>query len=418
MTDQRTFVIVGASLTGARAAQELRESGFDGRLILIGQETERPYERPPLSKGYLSGRDARDSAFVHDQSWYADHRVELRLGVRVTSLNSGAHTVICDDGAEIGYDRLLLATGSRPRRLDVAGADLAGAMSLRTLADSDALRERLTDVGRVVIVGGGWIGLETAAAARRHGAEVTVVELDQLPLRRVLGDEVAAAFADVHRRHGVRFRFGVGVREFRGEDGRLSSVVLSDGSTVPADLAIVGVGIVPNIEVGESGGLEVNDGIVTDQTHKTSVPDVYAAGDVANSYNPSLGRHVRVEHWANALNGGKSAARSMLDHDEVYDRTPYFFSDQYDSTPSIGMEYSGWVAPGGYDQVVFRGDASISASRDPEFLAFWVKDGRVLAGMNVNIWDVQDDIQALVRSGKPVDLAKLADPGMPLADLM
>jgi 3-phenylpropionate/trans-cinnamate dioxygenase ferredoxin reductase subunit len=282
---------------------------------------------------------------------------------------------------------------------------------LRTLPESDALLERLKAGGRVVVVGAGWIGLETAAAARAHGAEVTVLELDELPLRRVLGDEVATIYANLHREHEVEFRFGTGVKEFGAEDGRLSTVVLNDGTELPADLVVVGVGIEPATELAVAGGLAVDNGVVTDSSMVTSDPDVYAAGDVANALNPMLGRRIRVEHWSNALNGGKAVAHAMLGEDTVYDRVPYFYSDQYD----LGMEYAGWVEPGGYDEVVFRGDPATY-----EFVAFWVKDGRVLAGMNANVWDVQDDIQKLVRSGyagQRVDLAKLADPNTPLADL-
>jgi 3-phenylpropionate/trans-cinnamate dioxygenase ferredoxin reductase subunit len=265
----------------------------------------------------------------------------------------------------------------------------------------------------VVVIGAGWIGLETAAAARHHGAEVTVVELDSLPLRRVLGREVASIFADLHKSHGVTFRFGVGVGEFRGTDGKLTSVVLADGSELPADLAIVGVGIVPNVELAAGAGLEVDNGVVTDASLRTSDADIYAAGDVASSHNPRLGRRIRVEHWANALNGGPAAAQAMLGQDVSYDRVPYFFSDQYE----LGMEYTGWVDPDGYDWVVFRGEAKA----DGEFLAFWVSGGRVLAGMNVNIWDAGDDIQALVRAGHAgtaVDVDRLGDPSVPLGSLL
>jgi 3-phenylpropionate/trans-cinnamate dioxygenase ferredoxin reductase subunit len=288
---------------------------------------------------------------------------------------------------------------------------------LRTLPESETLRDRLARGGRVVVIGAGWIGLETAAAARGHGAEVTVVELDQLPLRRVLGDEAAGVFAELHRSRGVQFRFGTGVREFRGDGGALTGVVLDDGTELPADLAVVGVGIVPATELADTAGLAVDNGIVVDASLRTSDPDVYAAGDVVNVELAVLGRRVRVEHWSNALNGGTAAGQSMAGAEVTYDRVPYFFTDQYD----LGMEYAGWVAPDGYDQVVFRGDPAVVDGRVPEFLAFWVSGGRVLAGMNVNVWDVQDDIQKLVRAGwagRSVDLAKLADPAVPLGDLV
>ena len=410
--DERVFVIVGASLAGAKAAEAVRAAGFAGQVVLIGEETELPYERPPLSKGYLQGNDPREGAQVHDADWYPSNNVQLMLGVRATNLDPATHTLTLDGVGTQGYDRLLLTTGSRVRRLGVPGEDLTNVRYLRTLPESDALLDRLrSGAGRVVVVGAGWIGLETAAAARHHGAEVTVVEMDQLPLRRVLGDEVSTIYANVHRGHGVDFRFGQGVREFRGSDGVLTGVVLTDGTELPADLAVVGVGIVPATELAVAAGLTVDNGIAVDPALRTSDPDIYAAGDVASVLNPLVGKRIRVEHWSNALNGGAAAGRSMAGEDVVYDRVPYFYSDQYD----LGMEYAGYVEPGGYDRVVFRGDPD-----GGEFIAFWVKDGRVLAGMNANIWDVQDDIQKVVRagySGQAVDLDRLADPGVPLGDL-
>ncbi|GGM79538.1 NAD(P)/FAD-dependent oxidoreductase [Dactylosporangium sucinum] len=412
MADERTFVIVGASLAGAKAAETLRAEGFTGAVLLIGEETERPYERPPLSKGYLQGsEEAREKAFVHPMSWYAEHDVELRLATRVTHLDPVAHTVTLDGVDPVRYDKLLLTTGSRVRTLPVPGAELTGVRYLRTVDESDALLAHLRTASDVVVVGAGWIGLEAAAAARKHGATVTVVEQASLPLQRVLGDEVATVFADLHRANGVDFRFGTSVASFDG-DRTLSSVTLTDGTVLPADVAVVGIGIQPNTELAVDGGLEVDNGILVDAGLRTSDPDIYAAGDVVNLEHPWLGRRIRVEHWANALNGGKAAGKALLGEPVVFDRVPYFFSDQYD----LGMEYSGFAEPGGYDRVVFRGDV---AAR--EFIAFWVKDGRVLAGMNANVWDVTDDIQQLVRAGyagRPVDLARLADPGVPLGDLL
>ncbi|OLB79809.1 MAG: FAD-dependent oxidoreductase [Actinobacteria bacterium 13_2_20CM_2_71_6] len=363
-----TIAIVGASLAGAKAAEGLRDNGFTGRIVLIGEETERPYERPPLSKGYLLGAQPREKAYVHEAHWYAEHDVELLLGVRATNLDPAAHTLTLDGYEPLRYDKLLLATGSRVRRLDVPGAELLNVRYLRTLPEADALVEHVPSAAHVVVVGAGWIGLETAAAARTHGADVTVVELDRAPLRQVLGDEVAAVFTELHRAHGVTFRFGTGVREFRGQGGQLRAVVLDDGTELPADVAIVGIGITPATELAVAAGLIVDNGIVTDAGLRTSDPDIYACGDVANIAHPLVGQRIRVEHWSNALNGGKAAALALLGQELVYDRVPYFFSDQYD----LGMEYSGFADP--RDGVVFRGDP---ATR--EFIAFWVREGRVLA---------------------------------------
>ncbi|MDQ0687360.1 3-phenylpropionate/trans-cinnamate dioxygenase ferredoxin reductase subunit [Streptomyces achromogenes] len=409
MTDNSAYVIVGASLAGAKAAQALREEGFDGSLILIGEESERPYERPPLSKGYLMGKDAREQIYVHPPQWYAEHGVDLRLGTAVTALDPAPHEVTLADGSRLGYAELLLATGSSPRRLPVPGADLDGVLYLRTVQDSDRIKDAFSSASRVVVVGAGWIGLETAAAARAAGVEVTVLERAELPLLRVLGREVAQVFADLHRDHGVDLRLGVQVAELTGSLGTVDGVRLSDGTRIDADAVIVGVGIVPNTGLAQAAGLQVDNGILTDERLRTSVPGIYAAGDVANAFHPLLDRRIRVEHWANALHQPQTAARAMLGREAAYDRVPYFFSDQYD----LGMEYAGYAEPGGYDQVVFRGDVGAR-----EFIAFWLARGRVLAGMNVNIWDVTEPIQALVRSGQQVDTRKLADPQVPIESLL
>jgi 3-phenylpropionate/trans-cinnamate dioxygenase ferredoxin reductase subunit len=416
VSDQRPFVIVGAGLAGAKAAQTLREEGFTGPVVLLGEEPERPYERPPLSKGLLLGTAKRDTVYVHDSGWYDNHDVDLRTGVRAAAIDRSAHEVELADGQRIGYGKLLLATGSRARTIPVPGAYLDGVRSLRTLDDSDAIADGLVEGAHIVIIGAGWIGLEIAAAARHHGATVTVVETARLPLQRVLGDETGRIFADLHREHGVTFHLGARTVQIGG-DGHVSSVRLAGGTDLRADTVIVGVGAQPNTELAEQAGLPVDNGIVVDQSLRTADPDIYAAGDVANAHHPLLGTRVRVEHWANALHGGPAAARSMLGQPVTYDRLPYFYTDQYD----LGMEYAGWVEPGGYDRVVFRGDPTIRSDASAEFIAFWVKDGRVLAGMNVNVWDVQDQVQALVRAGyagKVVDPARLADTLMPLSDLL
>jgi 3-phenylpropionate/trans-cinnamate dioxygenase ferredoxin reductase subunit len=313
------------------------------------------------------------------------------------------------DGSRIGYAKLLLATGSSPRELQVPGADANGVLYLRSVGDSDRIRALLAEAGRIAVIGAGWIGLEVTAAAREAGVAVTVLESAELPLQRVLGDQVARVFAGLHREHGVDLRFGVQVAEITSSGGHATGVRLADGSQIQADGVVVGVGITPNTELAAAAGLEVGNGIRVDAGLRSSDPDIYAAGDVAHAFHPLLGTHIRVEHWANALNQPQAAARAMAGQQVSYDRVPYFFSDQYD----LGMEYAGYVAPDEYDEVVFRGDVDRR-----EFVAFWLDQGsRVLAGMNVNVWDVNDDIQALVRAGQPVDKAALADAGTSLESL-
>jgi 3-phenylpropionate/trans-cinnamate dioxygenase ferredoxin reductase component len=409
MANDASYVIVGASLGGAKAAEALRAEGFDGPLIMIGSENELPYERPPLSKAYLLGKAERDSIFVHPRDWYADANIDLRTGATVTGVDRAAHQVALADGSRVGYAKLLLTTGSSPRHLDVAGHELDGVLHLRTVGDSERIKAAIAEASRVAVVGAGWIGLEVTAAAREAGVGATVVETAELPLLRVLGAEVAEVFADLHRQHEVDFRFGAQVAEITGSGGRVNGVRLDDGSQVEADAVIVAVGITPNVQLAEAAGIDVADGVTVDAALRSSDPDVYAAGDVASAYHPLFDRHIRVEHWANALNQPQAAARAMLGQAVSYDRVPYFFTDQYD----LGMEYSGYVEPGGYKEVVFRGDV---AGR--EFVAFWLaEDGRVLAGMNVNVWDVNDAIQALVQARRPVDKAALRDPSVPLESL-
>ncbi|MEU6200315.1 FAD-dependent oxidoreductase [Streptomyces sp. NPDC047061] len=414
----QTFVIVGGGLAGAKAAETLRAEGFSGRVILICDERDHPYERPPLSKGYLLGKEERDSVFVHEPAWYAQHDIELHLGQTVDRIDRAAKTVrFGDDGTLVRYDKLLLATGAEPRRLDIPGTDLAGVHHLRRLAHAERLKGVLAALGRdnghLVIAGAGWIGLEVAAAARTYGAEVTVIEHGQTPLHSVLGPELGNVFAQLHEEHGVRFRFGVRLTEIVGQDGMVLAARTDDGEEHPAHDVLAAIGAAPRVGLAEAAGLELADraqggGVVVDERLRTSDPDIYAAGDVAAFPHALFGTRLRVEHWANALNGGPAAARSMLGQDVAYDRVPYFFTDQYD----LGMEYSGWAPPGSYDQVVIRGDAG-----KREFIAFWVKEGRVLAGMNVNVWDVTEQIQKLIRSAAPVDLDALADPHVPLESL-
>jgi 3-phenylpropionate/trans-cinnamate dioxygenase ferredoxin reductase subunit len=402
---KQTFVIVGASLAGAKAAEELRNRGFDGRIVLVGSEPERPYERPPLSKDYLRAESPREKAFVHEQDFYEQQQIELITGRSAAQLDTGGSQITLDDGQSLRYDRLLLTTGAEPRELSVPGSELDGIHYLRTLEDCEALRERVESGGRAAVVGAGWIGSEVAASARQKGVEVTLIDPLELPNERIFGKEIGSFYRDVHAQHGVELALGDGVEAFEGE-GSVTAVRTSSGRLIECDFAVVGIGVAPRVQLAADAGLENDNGIVVDEGLATSAPNVFAAGDVANAKHPFYGQRIRVEHWANALNQGPAAARSMLGESVSYDRVPYFFSDQYE----VGMEYSGFASE--WDEVVFRGD------RDGgEFIAFWLKDRRVLAGMNVNVWDVTEQIQALIRSRQEIDAGALADPGTPLETL-
>jgi 3-phenylpropionate/trans-cinnamate dioxygenase ferredoxin reductase component len=405
MTRDHTIVIAGAALTGAKAAETLRAEGYDGRVVLIGAETARPYERPPLSKDYLRGEVGREKVYVHGEGFYAEQGIELVLGRTAVSLDTAANELMLDGGERVSYERLLLATGAEPRRLAIPGAELDGVLYLRSVEDSDVLRARLDQGGSVVVIGAGWIGSEVAASARQRGLEVTVLEPSSVPLEHVLGTEVGAVYRDIHTDHGVRMLLGTGVEAFEG-DGAVERVRTSDGRSVDCDFVVVGIGVQPRTGLALQAGLAVDDGILVDELLQTGAPGVFAAGDVANAQHPFYGERIRVEHWANALNQGPAAARSMLGRTEPYDRLPYFFSDQYD----VGMEYSGFART--WDRVVFRGDP---ASR--EFIAFWLSGDRVVAGMNVNVWDVTEPIQRLIRGRVAVADRRLADVDTPLEEL-
>jgi 3-phenylpropionate/trans-cinnamate dioxygenase ferredoxin reductase subunit len=404
-----THVLIGGGLTAAKAAETLRSEGFDGAIHLIAAEPVRPYERPPLSKGVLTGSDDEEVIFVHPEQWYIDNEVELHLGTRATALDRSARSVTLDDGSTLGYDKLLLATGSRPRKISIPGADLSGVHYLRTKANSEALKAALAGGGRnLVVVGAGWIGLEVTSAARGYGNPVTVIEPQPVPLRAALGDELGGMFADLHREHGVDLRLQTGVTEFVGSGGTVTGVVTDAGDTVAADLVVVGVGAAPVVELAADSGLAVDNGILVDASLRTDDESVHAAGDVANAQHPLLGRRIRVEHWANAVNSGPAAARSMLGQQVSYDHIPFFYTDQYD----LGMEFTGDLGGPAFDTITYRGDR-----QGREFVVFWTAGGRVLAGMNVNVWDVSDAIAELVRSGRSVDLARLANPEVDLREV-
>jgi 3-phenylpropionate/trans-cinnamate dioxygenase ferredoxin reductase component len=403
--EEQTFVIVGAGLAGAKAAETLRTEGFDGRVVLIGDEPERPYERPPLSKDYLRG-EAESRPYVHDQSFYADNAIELWHSTRATGVDTGMRELLLEGDRRLGYDRLLIATGALPRRLDIPGTELDGIHYLRTVTDSDRIGERIQAGQRLVVIGSGWIGAEVAASARQKGCEVTMLEMASLPLERVLGPVVGRIYLDIHREHGVEFLPETTVERFEGQSS-VERVITADDASIETDYVVVGVGVAPRTGLVETAGLRIDNGILVDEQLRTSAPDVFAVGDVANARHPFYGDHIRVEHWDTALHHGPVAAKNMLGQAEVYDRIPYFFSDQYET----GMEYSGHATD--WDEVVFRGDI---AAR--EFIAFWLKDQRLVAGMNMNVWDVSDPIRDLIRSRRQLDAGKLADPDSPLTELL
>ena len=406
MNSDRSLVIVGASLAGAKAAEGARSSGFDGRVVLIGDEPELPYERPPLSKAVLRGEADTETTRVHDPGYYDANDIELLSGRKVAALDVGAHEVELDDGERLPFTAAVLATGAAPRHLDIPGAHLDGVHYLRTLDDSRRLGAAIRRCRRLAVIGAGWIGSEVAASARQVGADVVLIDPLQAPLYRVLGPQIAEVFRQLHADHEVELRLNSGVTELRG-DNAVDGVVLSDGAVETADLVVVGVGVVPRVELAAAAGLEVDNGVVVDDQLRASVPGVLAAGDIASAWHPHFERRLRVEHWANALNQGKTAGVNAAGGSETYDRLPYFFSDQYD----LGMEYVGHADTA--DEVVVRGSLA-----DREFIAFWRRDGAVTAAMNVNVWDVVDDLKAIITSKQQIPADRLADSAIPLADLV
>jgi 3-phenylpropionate/trans-cinnamate dioxygenase ferredoxin reductase subunit len=368
-----TIAIIGGGLAGATVATELRKRGHDGPVALFSGEPHLPYERPPLSKDYLLGRKEIDTVFVHDADWYRDNDIDLRVGERVTALRPDDHVLVTDQG-ETTFSQAVLATGSVPRRLPMADDSGKPVAYLRTIDDSQRLRQAFAARPNVVVIGGGWIGLEVAAAAREADCAVTVHEAAALPLLGVLGAEVAQVFADLHVKHGVDLRLGV-------------PVTAQDLDS--ADLVVVGIGVTPETSLAEASGLAVDNGLLVDAQLRTSHPDVFAIGDIANHDHPVLGRRVRVEHWDNAIRQGRVVAHNLMGAGEAYERQPYFFTDQYD----LGMEYVGHVGPDGYESVAIEGDTGGA------FRAYWISDGVVMAAMQVNDWDASAAIKASV--GQP-----------------
>jgi 3-phenylpropionate/trans-cinnamate dioxygenase ferredoxin reductase subunit len=408
MSEQTSYVVVGGGLAGAKAAEAIRGADPDGKITIVGAEERRPYERPDLSKAVIGGKKTPDDLFVHEEGWYGDNSVELLLGVRATGLDRERQVVTLDDGRELAYDRLLLATGATPRQLRVPGADLPGVHYLRTAADSQALVAAIEAGSSVVVVGGGWIGLEIAAGAREKGLEVTVVEPQPSPLYGVMGPEVGELWAQLHRGHGVDVRTGLQVNAIQESDGRASGVLLDNGQIISADFVVVGVGAAPNLELAESAGLTADGGVPVDGQLRTKDPHIWAAGDIALAQNAWAGRPLRVEHWANAKNQGAFAGRSMAGSEDVWAEPPYFYTDQYDA----GMEYWGWADPR-MDTVVLRGRPA-----EGSYVAAWLsQDGHVDAAMHVNQWDDSDAVKALVQDKVALDVDRFRDTDVPLTDL-
>lgn len=406
MTVGRTIAIAGASLAGAKAAEGAREAGFEGRVVLIGDEEASPYERPPLSKAILRGEAEPSSALVHPDDCYRELSIERVTG-RVTAIDVTARRLTLADGGAVPFDALVLATGAAPRRLRVPGADLPGVHVLRTMDDALALRAAIVGGSRVAVIGAGWIGSEVAASARQMGRDVVLIDPNTVPLQRVLGDEIGGAFRDLHADHGVDLRLGNGVDEIRGGEAA-EGVRLADGSVEAADVVVVGVGVTPRVELMVGiDGVRIDDGVVVDERLETGVSGVYAAGDVANAWHPLYRRQLRVEHWANALNQGLHAGRNAAGRRDPYDRLPYFFSDQYD----LGLEYVGHANPG--DELVVRGSV-----RSRAFVAFWHRDGILSAAMHVNVWGVVDQLKALIETRRRVDATRLADVDVTLEALV
>ena len=397
VAERGPLVIVGANLTGGAAATTLRAEGFDGDIVLIGAEPHPPYERPPLSKEYLRGEATAESTLLHPEAWYEENGVQLRLSTRATRIDPSEGIVELDGGERVFYDKVLVATGGRNRRLSVPGHDLEGIHDLRTIEDADRIKAEAMTGRKAVVVGAGFIGSEVAASLRRMGVEVDVVEVFEVPLLRVVGREVGRVFEAIHRDEGVRFHFDQVVERFEGT-GRVESVVTSRGTRIDCDLAVVGIGIQPNTEVVSGTQVDVDNGIVVDELCRTSVPGIYAAGDVANHYHPVFEGRLRVEHWDNALKQGAAAARSMMGRGAPFDDPHWFWSDQYEHN----LQYMGSATE--WDELVIRGSIERRS-----FAGFYLKDGVVKAAVGVNRGKDVRRARELIRSRVPVDPAALRD---------
>jgi len=407
------IVIIGASLAGATAAAGLREGGFEGDITLVGAEERPPYNRPPLSKGYLRGQDKFEDQLVKPADYYSGERIDLRLGVRVTGFDPARKQVSLDGGERLPYDKLLVTTGSRNRTLEAPGADLAGVLQLRTVEDADAIRAAAQKGRRAVLVGFGFVGCEVAASLRQMGVDVAAIDGHPVPLGRALGPEVGAVLGEIHRDKGVELVLDDGIAALEGA-GRVERVRTKKGRVLECDFVVAGIGIVPNVELLVAAGGGVDNGILVDEHCRTSLPDVWAAGDVANHMHPLFGR-LRVEHWNHADRHGRAAARALLGDDTPYDYVPSFWSDQYEHV----IEYVGFARS--WDRVVFRG-----RREERKLLGFYLKDGFVLAAAGIDRGGDPEDPNAdselkvavdLIRDRVPVDVDQLADERVALRTL-
>jgi len=406
MSGSDKIVIAGAAQAGGRAAQAMRSAGYEGRILLTGEETWLPYERPPLSKALIAGGERHEAVRLHDPDYYESHRIETLLGAPVERIDSAGRTVRVD-GADIAYDRLLLATGARVRRLPAPGVDLPGVRYLRTLDDSFAIREALVPGTRVAVVGGGFIGLEIAASARKRGCEVTVIEATDRLMGRAVAPEVGAWFAAMHRAKGVDIRLGAGVERFDGT-GKLAHVTLVGGEEIPCDLAIVGIGIIPNSDIAMEAGLEVENGIVVDAHGRTSDPHIWAAGDVANQPSVLLGRNLRLESYENAQNQGTAVGRNMVsDETKPHEDRLWVWSDQFD----VNLQMIG--VPDGCDEIVHRGEPT-----EEGFAVFYLAGGKVVAANTINLGREMRSIERVVAARAEISPDQLADLGVNLRKLM
>ena len=399
------FVIVGAALAGGSAAAALREGGFEGEITLIGAEKQLPYNRPPLSKGYLRGQDKFEDQLVNPAAFYTEQRIGLRLGVRATAIDPGRKLVALEGGETMPYDRLLVTTGGHNRTVTTPGGQLPGIFQLRTVEDCDRIRAAAVPGRRAVVIGLGFIGSEVTASLRQMGVEVTAVDGNPVPLARVLGPEVGAVLAAIHREKGAELVLEDAVAAFEGA-GRVERVRTKKGRVLACDFVVAGIGIVPNTDLLATAGAKVDNGVLVDEHCRTTLPDVYAAGDVANHLHPLFGR-LRVEHWNNGYQQGRAAARAMLGGPEPYDYLHTFWSDQYEHT----IEYVGFAAD--WDRLVFRGEP---ASR--KFLGFYLKDGIVRAVVGLDRGGDPEDPKneselraaaRLIRERVRVDPARLGD---------